>query len=342
MPTKFAEPLGKIQLRNQVRSYLLRMMPSRKTREGLAFATLTLLLAFACGVMMRESAWSNGAPGIDAIPEPGDSAAGLSMMLLYTIQAAIATTALFQRRISLTVLAIVALLLSPTVLIYEHMVSTIGFGAPAVQVDEFARVILAGLSAALLLAPWIVRRLRWPARSPGHLAIAIAVLSGAVLQVVFHFVLVIPGSEISFADFDRTRSVIERTAGPQEIERLVDIGALPLLPLPQEDEAKALAAAHVVAIPSVIRSLEDIRAERPSALHVWKVPGQSKIDRMALVYDGRGDGAPRSWLLPASAFLEPRLTAISAYYFLSGLSGFVWMLGALLVHWGHSRRARAS
>lgn len=317
------------------------MKLSRQSREGVAFIVLAMLLAFACGIMMYESAWTGTGPGIEAIPEPGDSAAGLAMMLLYTLQAAIATTALFQHRIRLTTLAAASLLFAPTVLLYEHMVSTIGFGAPAVQIDEFARVILAGVSALVLVVPWLVWRMKWPARTPGHLAIGIGVLSGAVLQVVFHFVLVIPGSEISFAEFDRTRAIIERSSGPEEISRLVDIGALPLVGLSHGHEADALEAADVVAMDSVLESLAAIRSDDPSALHVWKVPGQSKVDRMAIVYDGRGDGEAKAWLLPASAFLEPRLTAISSYYFLSGLSGLVWMLGALLVHWGHSRRHRS-
>jgi len=309
------------------------------TAERASLAGLVLLLGFAGLTMMIETAWQDGAPGLSGLPEPGNSRAGLAMVLFYTLQACLATSALFMRRISLFVIFCVSIAMAPTVLLYGHLVETIGFGAPAVQVDEFARVILSGLSAAVLLAPWFCTRMRWPARTPGHLAIGIAVMAGATLQVVFHFVLVIPGSEQSFARYEEVSEVIARSASAEEISRLVEISALPLEPLTRETAERALAAAGAVAIPSLLESIDAIFEVGPATLHQWQIPGQSKIDRMAIIYDGRGS-APLLWLMPSEAFIRPRLVAISAYYYLTGLSGFIWTVGALLVHAGHARRRR--
>lgn len=318
--------------------YLQAMVSSRRS-DTLSLLGMVSLLGFASYVMMAETSWSEGSPGLTRLPEPGDGNAGLSLMLLYTVQASMATCALLMRRIHLPIIFGISLALAPTVLLYDYLVTTVGFGAPAVQIDEFARVILAGGAAILLLLPWVLRRLRWPARTPGHLAIGVAVLSGAVLQVVFHFALVIPGSEISFSHYDRTISIIEETSTPGEIDRLVEISALPLQPVEASSAEAALIDAKAVSIPTILVSLEAILEEAPRTLHHWRIPGQSKIDRMALVYDGRGP-EPALWLLPSSAFLEPRLTAISAYYYLTGLSSFVWLTGALLVHAGHARRGQ--
>jgi hypothetical protein len=152
-------------------------------------------------------------------------------------------------------------------------------------------------------------------------------------------VLVIPGSEISFRQYEHARSVISQSASSTELDRLAQTGAVPLVLLRLDTAAKTLEVAHAVAIDSVIASMNDIKQSNPVTLHAWDIPGRSKVDRMALVYDGREAGEdPRLWLLPSAAFLEPRLNAISSYYYLTGLSGLVWMIGALFVHMGHARR----
>lgn len=309
--------------------------------ERIGLLGLLALLALACGTMMREAAWQpGGRPGIDAIPKPGDGLAGTAMMLFYTLQAAIGGTALLLARLRLFPIFLVALASAPSVLLYVHLVTTAGFGAPAVQIDEFARVILAGLAALLLLAPWVIRRLTWPARSPGHLALGIAISAGAVLQVIFHLVLVIPGSEISFQAFDRDRSIIEHSASPDELARLNDLGAITLSPVDPDRVAEVFVQADFSGAESLAESVARIRQEAPATLYTWTAPGQSKIDRNLIIYDGRGLPARGAeiWLMSTEAFLLPRLTAISAYYYLTGLSGFIWMAGALLVHAGHRRR----
>jgi hypothetical protein len=308
--------------------------------ERWAFLLLLMTIAFPASVMMWQGAWSGG-PGLTQLPKPGDSSAGASLMLFYTLQASIGITAVLMRAITFRALLCVSLLSAPTVLIYLSLVSSIGFGAPAVQVDEFARVILAGLAGLLLLAPWIIRRMRWPARTPGHLAIGISITATAMLQFIFHMILVIPGSEISFDAFEKAEAAITLTSSPEELERFIDLDLLPLRPIDLANLKGDLEASGVINASSVATGVDRILADRPHALYSWRVPGESKIDRILIAYDGRADN-PKLWVLPSSAFLLPRLTAISAYYFLTGLSGFVWMAGALLVHYGHSRRRGAS
>jgi hypothetical protein len=316
-------------------------LASKPASERTGFIILLVVLSAACGSMILEGSWQGGAPGMSSLPELGKSVAALSLVLLYTIQATIAVILLFQRRISLMCLAVGCLLTAPTVLAYLWLASTAGLAAPAVQVDEFARVILAAGSAIILIAPWVYRPLRWPYRTPGHLAFAISILASGILQIVFHLVLVIPGSELSFAEYDRARGLISRTASPLELQRLVEIEALPLQEIDRDNAEALLETARAVSIPTIQKSIERTLSDAPSTLHTWQIPGDSKIDRMALVYDGREEAATRLWLLPADAFLLPRLNAISAYYVLVGLSGLVWMIGALLVHVSHERRRRA-
>lgn len=306
--------------------------------ERAAFVLLVGTLALPASIMIWQGAWSDG-PGLEQLPKPGDSSAGASLMLFYTLQAAIGVTAILSREVAFRTLLLFSLISAPTVLIYLTLVTSIGFGAPAVQVDEFARVILAGLSGLLLLAPWVVRRMKWPRRTPGHLAVGIAITATALLQFIFHLILVIPGSEISFKEFDRAEAAIHRSSTPDELGRMADIGLLPILRLDRADIEGGLHAAGIVSATSVATGVQRILNDGPDTLYTWRAPGDSKIDRVLVIYDGR-DEAPSLWVLPASAFLLPRLTAISAYYVLTGLSGFVWMAGAMLVHYGHSRRPR--
>lgn len=315
----------------------------RRQMESLSLVGIILLLLIACGTMVYEAAWADSGPGLSSLPEPGKWGVSMALMLLYTVQAAIAVTALFLRRISFLSVFLAALVAAPSVLIYSSLVSVAGFGAPAVQFDEFARVTVAGLAALLLSLPWVFKRLSWPARSPGHLAIGIAILTGVALQVIFHLILVNPGAKLSHGEFERVRQVIEASADPEELARLSEIGAVPIISMERATAAALLQKAGAINVDSALKSIDAILTDKPPVLHVWRIPGQSTVDRLALIYDGRKNepektAGPQLWLLPSTEFLLPRLTAISAYYYLTGLSSLVWITGALLVHNGHARR----
>jgi hypothetical protein len=313
-------------------------MLSKDRRENISFWVLSGFLVFCAVMIVRESYWrmSEG-PGITEIPKPQESLATFFMMVFFTAQMVIGVSAVLQRVISLWWMVVFTILTLPTVFLFKIMVSTVGTGALAVQIDEFARVILGGCAGILLIMPWIFRRMRWPARSPGHLAIGIGISSMVALQFVFHFALVIPASELSFAKADQMKSLIERTESSRELQRLWELGAVSLDPLEGENIKKTLIEAGVIDAVTVARSVLDIAIEAPDALHVWSVAGESRIDRNLIIYDGRGD-EPAAYVAGTRNFMLARLTGISALYFLSAFSSVVWMVGALVVHAAHGKR----
>ena len=305
--------------------------------ERCAFWAVCAFLTFCAAMVIQESYWRTGSgPGIGVIPKPENSSATFYMMNMYTAQMAIAVCAVLQKRLNFNIIFITIVCLMPTIYVYRELAGSLGSGAPAVQFDEFARIVVGGISGALLIMPWLVRKSIWPARSPGHLAIGIATAAISVLQVIFHLALVVPASELSFSHAEIVKEQVLLTKSPDELMRLHDIGVLDITPLKDVMMLDDIVSAGAINPESVAASAARIMVEAPGALHVWNVAGESKIDRNLMIYDGRGI-MPKVYLAGTRNFMLPRLTAISAYYFLAAFSTLVWMLGALFIHASHKR-----
>lgn len=338
----------------------------RPAAEGAGFWGLvgwTLMLGW---VMVSAGLWSGGHPGFESLPKPGQDLGATGLLAAYTMLSTLAVTALAMRRIAFLPLLGAVLATAPSVFLYGWMVRDFGISAPAVQVDEIARAGFAAVAAPFLLLPWLlrrpedesrpgwVRRTLLARRTPGHLAIGIAIFAVVVLQVVFHAALLLPGAERSRILMEEARAVVLATERASEIQRLGEIGALRLLPLPIAEAGQvatpqggAAAAAVVDAgVPypdGLVEALARIAREAPRILHAWDVVGQAQEDRFLVVYDGRGavgNEGPRAWLMPPEAFIAPRLDAISAFYVLTGLSSATWIAGGLFVAFSHRKRHR--
>lgn len=328
-------------------------------RAGADRVGLAGLLAWIAGLgwtITASGLWSDGQPGYRHLPMPLVDAGATALVVMYTMLSTLAVTTLVMRRVTFLPLLAAVALVTPSVWLYGHMVRDFGFSAPAVQFDEIVRACVAAVAAPFLIVPWLVRRPRdedgWlrralgRRRTPGHLAIGIALFAVVILQVTFHVTLLVPGAERARMLLEETQAMMLRTDGPEEIDRLVALGALGDSPLavvvgePGTGTATLVEAIGKIGVPhagALAESVFRIEREARGTLFAWEVPGEVKEDRFLAVYDGRGE-RPRLWVVTPETFVAPRLDAISAFYALSGISSSVWLGGGLVVAWGHRRR----
>lgn len=303
---------------------------------------MILLLLVICGTLVQQARFDiELGHAMQRFPVKPTDPVAFSFSWLYMIAMVLGIIALVRRNFSSMLCLIGSLATIGPVLIYLFLVEKFGFGMLMIRRFEEAMPIATLIAGLLLILPWLLPRLRWPARSVGNLALGVALVVFMSLQLAFHLSILLPMREIGYDMIDGMKVQISRTSAPEELARLATTGAIPLEPVDLDDPTPALAAARILEPEKQARAFRDIMDRKSPVLHVWESAGSDDVDRVVLVFDGRDPGAAQGWVLPPQAFFDLRFFAISAYYFLVGLGSFVWLGGAFLVQDGH-RRLRAA
>lgn len=219
----------------------------------------------------------------------------------------------------------------------------------AAKISEQSQLYIITGSAMMLALPWIFRRLKWPYRTPGHLAAMIGVGAFMVLQVGFHLTVVVPGAQmIKEKRADLIQSL--EKGGPDLFRDLRAMGAITSQKIPgkEKDYAERVApleAARLPAPKSVLASVDRIAERSPGSFYLWLVDGPNDLDQSILLnVPDKAGGPPQAFIIPPETFLARHLFQVRAYYALTAFSAFGWIMAAMLVGWSHDpgRRTKVS
>lgn len=302
-----------------------------------------LFVVIAASIVLMLEAGGLLGQGYNEAPNPHRSTTGVIIFGFCTLQAALLCTIIFQKEIKLFPAAIAVLIFCPTALVFGPNDLNAVLTEKYFKIDEMIRLPLAVGPAVIMMLPWFIKRMKWPAKTPGHLAISISCIAGALLQTIYHIVLVSPGIDIAHDNFENAVAIIERSASPQEIERLIELGAVPLMPIDPSSYEEDMQVLNMYDPASSVRRVASILEDAPHAFFMWPLQGIRSNDRSYMIYDGRAldtEAQPRLWALPNEAFLAPRLAGSTGYFYLTALGAITWLGGALYVHWAHTRPGR--
>jgi hypothetical protein len=301
---------------------------SRHSIERVAILMSLALLLGLAGFMVAGALPRPGVPVVSYALDRRGGALGDALTLLFGFHAGLGGAAIVCRRLTLIHLALGGI----------AGVVVIGLTAALTSYEYPGHYVQAAMLPILLL-PWLWRRVAWPMRSAGQLAVAVALCVTMGLQVLFHLTLIMPATEAFRSAFVSAEALVIATQSPEELALLAARGVAGIEPLTQDLSNGGLRAFPQEPLSQLRGGMGQLLAEAPHLLHTWTIEGLSPPDRLLAVYDGRGE-TPASYVVLMEAHAGVRHHAQAVYVTLTGASSIVWMGGALLVAWGHGRRKR--